>query len=236
MDVLIGITTSYEEKEQRVSHAYIEAIERAGGVPILLPMAAKMNSFEVVAELLQGLVITGGPAVEKGLIGSLPTDLAETSQIRVQADEKAISVFEKQDKPMLGICYGMQLLNARAGGSIYADVEAQVDRSLTHSLKRGADMHDIEIDTTSALFAALQQRSMKVNSRHIQAIASVGAPFRVTAAAPDGVPEAIENEDGSIMGVQFHPENMGEAMLPLFQQFIDRARMRRSPNAPILTP
>ena len=236
MDVLIGITTSFEEKEQRISHAYVEAIEQAGGVPILIPMTSNSASFDVVAELLHGLVITGGPAIVQGLIGSIPTDLSQTDPIRAQADEKAISAFEKKAKPMLGICYGMQLLNARAGGSIYADVQAQVEDTLVHSAKRGAKMHDIEIDTTSALYAALQKRSVKVNSRHIQAIATVGSSFRVTAVAPDGVPEAIENEDGSIMGVQFHPENLGEAMLPLFKQFIHRARTMRSPDTSILQP
>jgi putative glutamine amidotransferase len=85
-------------------------------------------------------------------------------------------------------------------------------------------MHDIEIERSSALYEALQHHALRVNTRHIQVIGSPGPAFRVTAVAPDGVPEAIENEDGSIMGVQFHPERMGDVMLPLFRQFIERAR------------
>ena len=236
MDVLIGITTSFQEREQRVSHAYVEAIESAGGIPVLLPMTEKTESFEVVAKLLHGLVITGGPAIVQGLIGTVPEDLSDTDPIRVRADEKTVSAFEQEGKPMLGICYGMQLLNARAGGTIYADVQAQLPNTEAHSLKRGAEMHDIEIDTSSALYAALRTRSTKVNTRHIQAIATVGSALRVTAVSPDGVPEAIENEDGSIIGVQFHPELMVEEMLPLFQQFIQRAQKMHSSGASLLQP
>ena len=223
MDVLIGITTSFDEKEQRVHHAYVQAIEEAGGIPVIVPMTTKNNSFEAVAELLHGLVVTGGPAIVQGLVGTLPVDLSETDSIRVLADNKTVSAFENTGKPILGICYGMQLLNARAGGTIYADVQAQLEGALVHSVKRGAEMHDIEIEPSSVLYTAVQTRNIKVNSRHIQAIATVGSPYRVTAVAPDGVPEAIENEDGSILGVQFHPERMGKKMIPLFQQFVQRA-------------
>ena len=92
-------------------------------------------------------------------------------------------------------------------------------------------MHDIEIDRSSALYDALQTQSLQVNTRHIQAISNPGEAFRITAVAPDGTPEAIENESGSIIGVQFHPERMGEAMLPLFQQFIERAKRTRQTEA-----
>ncbi len=92
-------------------------------------------------------------------------------------------------------------------------------------------MHDIEIDRSSALYDALQMQSLAVNTRHIQAISSPGDVFRITAVAPDGTPEAIENSSGSIIGVQFHPERMGETMLPLFKQFIERAGKLRTEKA-----
>ena len=227
MDVRIGITTSFEEGEQRLDHAYVRAVEQAGGIPVVVPMLETSLAIEKIAQLLDGLIITGGPAITQGLIGSLPADISDTDPVRIQADTLIVDSMELMQKPMLGICYGMQLLNARAGGSIFADVEAQVEKAFVHSAKRGAKMHDIEIDRSSALFDALQMQSLLVNTRHIQAISNPGDAFRVTALAPDGTPEAIENLSGSIIGVQFHPERMGETMLPLFKQFIERARETR---------
>lgn len=227
MKVRIGITTSFQEGEQRLDQAYVRAVELAGGLPIVVPMLETEEAARELAQLLDGLIITGGPAITEGLIGTLPEDISETHPGRTLGDTLITNAIEQKQKPIFGICYGMQFLNARAGGTIYADVEAQVENAMTHSAKRGAKMHDIEIDRSSALFDALQKQSMRVNSRHIQAISDVGHALRVTAVAPDGTPEAIENASGSILGVQFHPEKLGESMLPLFRQFIERARITR---------
>lgn len=224
MPVRIGITTSFNEGEQRLNHAYVTAVERAGGLPLIVPMLELDDSVDAFVHLLHGLVVTGGPAITDGLIGDLPEDINETDPIRVQSDKKVLRAFLDQRKPILGICYGMQLLNATAGGSIYADVQAHQDGALSHSEKRGADKHGILVEETSHLHRVLKKRQIDVNTRHIQAVADIGPSFKVAARAPDGVVEAIESEDGTVLGVQFHPERMGDEMLPIFRHLVSSAQ------------
>jgi putative glutamine amidotransferase len=219
----IGITTAYDDGSQRLDRRYVSAVERAGGLPVPLPMLDAGTAVDAFVSLLDGLVVIGGPAVTEGLVGSLPDALGRLDDRQAAADRAWIERCWDAGRPILGICYGMQRLNALAGGTIYGDVEAQLDRALTHSQKRGGTTHPIQIDPTSRLFDILGRETIPVNTRHLQAIASLGTGFTTAATAPDGVIEAIEHESGKIFGVQFHPERMGEDLQPLFRWLVTAA-------------
>jgi len=226
---LIGITTSFTDGEQRLALPYVRAVEAAGGLPWIVPMVEGDGPVTTLAERLDALIVTGGPAVTKGLIGTLPADINETAPERRTADRALLRRVLAAGKPILGICYGMQLLNALAGGTIYADVEQQHDGAATHSQKRGATTHPLRCVPGTHLARLLGERVDAINTRHLQALASVAAPYRVSAVAPDGVVEGIEHPDGHILGVQFHPERMGPALQPLFTHLISQARTHRTP-------
>jgi putative glutamine amidotransferase len=219
----IGITTSYEDGSQTLSHYYVNAIEQAGGVPIIIPMVQEMATMRAITDLLDGLLIPGGPGIVHGLVGELAEDLPAVDEVRDRAD--ALAYEAMQDHPVLGICYGMQFINAQAGGTIYGDLMKQIDGALAHTPARGGKDHLIRIEPHSRLHDLFGDE-MEVNTYHRQALASVGDGLKAVAYGPDGVIEAIESTDGRMIGLQFHPERMGEEAAPLFRDFV--ARCRRS--------
>ena len=225
----IGITTSLNPtesgaREQRVDIAYVRAVERAGGLPLLVPMLATEAAADAFAALLDGLVVTGGPAVLDRLIGELPDDIQPTDPDRVASDVRVLRAFLDARRPTLGICYGMQLANALRGGSIYADVERDVDGAATHSRGRGGSTHPVEVVGGTRFRQIVGRDALAVNTRHVQAVGEVGDGFVVAARAPDGVIEALESADGAFLGVQFHPEAMDPPLDTVFTDLVERAR------------
>ena len=118
--VRIGITTSFAGAAQSLDARYPRAVEAAGGLPIIAPIFKREETARAFAALLDGLIITGGPGITRSLIGRLPPDLPAVSHARDRSDEMIFRAMA--DRPLLGICYGMQFANALAGGSIYGDV------------------------------------------------------------------------------------------------------------------
>ena len=242
MRPVIGITTDIVCEDdgrhvQLVDDAYVEAVERAGGSPVIVPIVDGLESLEAIADLLDGLVITGGRGIVDGIVGELPSQLVPVEARRYQADATLLRAARVRCTPVLGICYGMQLINAQFGGTLYADVERQLQGSGCHTPKRNAGRavsHAIEVAAGSRLERLIRERGpakelIEANSYHFQAVDQIGKGLRANASSADGVIEGIESDDSVIMGVQFHPERMaGSVWSCLFEDLKDRALQTKS--------
>lgn len=225
---LIGITTSIIENTQELSINYVDAIIEAGGLPIIIATAKDSSGVYVeIAHKIDALVITGGPGITQSLVGALPEDLPAVCERRWESDVAIFNLVSERKRPILGICYGMQLINTQKGGTIYADVQDQLGVS-PHSPKRNNGRlieHPIDILKETFFAELIGKQRVEVNSFHIQAIKEIGAGLRVNSYSNDGLIEGIEGEQGRLLGLQFHPESMqGAIWKKVFVDFISRSK------------
>ncbi|GAO99517.1 gamma-glutamyl-gamma-aminobutyrate hydrolase family protein [Fructobacillus ficulneus] len=209
----------------------LDVIEKTGNVPVVFPITKPEYAAELVS-MVGAVVIPGGPDVSPKLYGEGPhPKIGTTYPARDDFEVAVIKECVKQHKPLLGICRGTQLINVVFGGNMYQDLGSQYEQPLLqHSqAARGfLPTHDVEVTSGSFLSEAMGGGStFFVNSRHHQALNKVAEGLNVVAQSADGVVEGFENDDHSIVGVQWHPENLWATMPEqeaLFTNFFKKAK------------
>jgi putative glutamine amidotransferase len=228
---LVGITSCRKLEDYRQAMLHV-----GGEVRVLDPSMPVAEAIEG----LGGLLLSGGEDVEPARYGE------PAHQRTVDLDEKRdafelalIEEARRRRLPILAICRGIQVLNVACGGTLVQDIPSQVPGALEHSFKVPPHepyslAHEMWIDKDTLLAKLMRERlsdadACEVNSRHHQAVKEVAPGFRVSATAPDGVIEAIEDPGSPFcLGVQFHPENFwrtGE-FRPLFEGFLEAAERK----------
>jgi putative glutamine amidotransferase len=195
---------------------YVEAIAEAGGKPELVSLLLSAEHRERLAKELDGFLLPGSPAdVDPALYNE--DRGAETAAADPQREATDIALLEeafRTGKPVLGICYGTQLLNVFRGGSLVQDIASELPSSLTHHWERERGVpephHPARLVPGSEVARLAEAAEAVVNSSHHQSIQKPGNGLRVTAVSPDGVVEAVERGNGGagpwVVGVQWHPE------------------------------
>lgn len=238
MKPLIGIPTrSLTLDDNLLRYAgldtYTRAVDLAGGAPVLIPLGLSTATLRSLFDRMNGLLFQGGVDVHPKAYGEdVAPYCGEIDEARDATELALLRWAFAENKPVLGICRGIQMMNVAAGGSLYQDLPAQMPGSLPHQHVKGKPYdfhaHLIEIDGDSKLANALGATHLEVNSLHHQALKQVAPGFRVVARAPDGVIEAIEATNGQFaLGVQFHPEWMLDddaRMLGIFKTFVQAIR------------
>jgi putative glutamine amidotransferase len=225
---VIGITSCRKLEDYRQAMLHVGA-----DVRILELSMGVANALEGI----DGLMLTGGDDVDPALYDQTPHDAAlEIDRERDEFEIPLVKGARDRGLPILAICRGVQVLNVAAGGTLVQDIPSQVTGALEHRLTVPPHTpfelaHEIWIDKDTLLSRLMSDRlsgadTCDVNSRHHQAVGQVAPGFRVSATAPDGVVEAIEDSSSRFcLGVQWHPENFwrtGE-FRPLFEGFLDAA-------------
>jgi putative glutamine amidotransferase len=203
---------------------YVDALRRAGAIPVLIPPQPE-NAAEVV-DGLDGLLLAGGDDCDPAAYGEQrhPTVEATMDPRRQENDLALAKLSREKGLPTLGICLGVQVMNVAAGGTLIQHIESDIDHASEPSDRH---RHEVAIDGGTRLAAILGQRELDVNSSHHQAIRDVGGGLRVTAHAPDGIVEGLEDPRHPFyVGVQWHPEDMsGErSASAIFGAFVEAAR------------
>lgn len=193
---------------------YVESVTRAGGEPVEVVPGAEAP--EHILARVDALVLTGGGDVDPALYGEAPHPTFQAAEDGRDAYEIALArAAMAKGLPILAICRGMQVLNVAMGGTLIQDIPSQVPGALTHSVPepRFAIAHEVWVSSGSRLATLLADHmedgeTCHVNSRHHQSVKQAAPGFEVTATAPDGVIEAMEQPGATFcVAVQWHPEN-----------------------------
>ena len=211
---------------------YVRSVENAGGTAVPIELNLSTSELERQARELDAIVLPGSPAdVDPALYHSARhANTAEADARRETTDIALLRHCFGEGKPVLAICYGVQILNVYLGGSLIQDIASEVRTAIPHRWEHGQPepFHGVTVETASRLALASGKLEKRVNSSHHQSIREPGRGLQVTARASDGVIEAVEwtGDSSWVTGVQWHPERMADDRLTqkLFEDLVAAAR------------
>jgi putative glutamine amidotransferase len=212
--ILVTADYDYDKNISLIKNLYCEALAAAGAAPVLLPLSMSEDLFEIYIDRCDGLMVTGGPDLDAAYYGE--NNMPYNGEVSPYRDVMELALTKKaihNNKPVLGICRGIQVINVAMGGTLYQDIHEQIkDRQLikhSQSAPRWYTTHEVVINKKSFMWDVFNAEKVRVNSFHHQAVKDIAPDFEATAWSEDGIVECIEyRKDCFAAGVQWHPEDL----------------------------
>lgn len=214
---LIAITAGARldggRRRVRLDAAYPAAVERAGGLPLIVPPLSSVAEAATLLAAASALLLTGGEDVDPDRYDApRHPKLGAIDPVRDATEIALVGAARERALPTLAICRGIQLLNVALGGSLVQDIPSERPSTVPHDTDgpRDTRLHDVEVQPGSRLARALGTTRLSVNSLHHQAVDRVAEGLRATAWAPDGIIEGLEWDGPGwwAVAVQWHPEEL----------------------------
>ena len=233
MQPIIGITTyrlqnAFGQPYVMLLEAYLNAIVRAGGVPILIPSLLAEHGWQALYGRLDGILLSGGGDIGlEHLPGQAHPRIDEVDPARDAVELNLLHAAVEDGKPFLGICRGCQVVNVGLGGTLHTHIPDQVPNALDHSYPgnmRSVLVHEVKIEEGTRTAEVLGDPIVRVNSHHHQGLNEIASRLRVAGRSPDGLVEAVELPDHPFgLAVQWHPEWLTDqqAARNLFSRFVE---------------
>lgn len=217
-----------------LNYDYTGSIEAAGGLPFAIPYKTHLALIPQYVDLIDGILFTGGNDLDPAAYGqALHPKAVPVDPDRQRFEMALLAEVERRNTPVLGVCLGSQLMNVHRGGSLTQFLpDVAGEGSLEHrKLDEDGRRHPVRIEPGTVLATAIGKPEIVANTRHKQAVATLGRGLRANAYAPDGVIEGIEDPSKPLyLAVQWHPENLSaqqaEHLAP-FRLLVERAAEAR---------
>ena len=230
---LIGVTPLFDRGRDSywMLPGYFLALEQAGAVPVMLPLTDDEEALKRLVDTLDGFLIVGGQDVSPAFYGeeTKPT-CKELCPERDAMESVLLRLLWNANKPVFGICRGLQMMNAHLGGTLFQDLPTEHPSGVNHRMAAPYDRaeHPVTLVKDAPLFSLLGADSIGVNSCHHQAIKTLAPDLRPMAISPDGLIEAVyAPEKRFVWAVQWHPEffyKKDENSRKLFAAFVNAAK------------
>ena len=212
MRKVIGIIPLYDERKESywMLPGYMKMLETENAIPLMLPLTSKKEELDFFLEICGGFLLTGGQDVSPHIYQSEKKEWCGNScPLRDTMEHYILTQAVAEDKSVLGICRGIQFMNASYNGTLYQDLKMEYKSNTNHRMTAPYNRiaHRAEIQKDTPLFDILKKENIGVNSYHHQAIRTLSPYFRAMAISEDGLVEGIFMPSRKfIFGVQWHPE------------------------------